>query len=94
MRRVGVVIAEEDVVPTVDEVETAAPKALGSGAESLDYDSSQPCPDTSLSRAWAPLATAIVGKKATVRIVVVRTFARATGQKSQSSGGCEGTEVT
>ena len=34
VRRVGVVVAEEDVVPTVDEVETAAPKALESGAES------------------------------------------------------------
>ena len=31
--RVGVVVAEEDVVPTVDEVETAAPNALESGAE-------------------------------------------------------------
>ena len=33
MRRVGVVVAEEDVVPPIDEVETAAPKALESDAE-------------------------------------------------------------
>ena len=67
MRRVGVVVAEEDVVPTIDEVETAAPKALGSGAESFRLHRRRV--KKTLVEGMGALATAIVERerKATVR---------------------------
>ena len=72
MRRVGVVVAEEDVVPPIDEVETAAPKALESDTESFRLHRRRV--KKTLVEGMGALATAIVEKQKSNSAEVAKTF--------------------